>query len=175
MSGTHDHDHALPANSPRQPLAIVLGIPSTILVVEVVGAYLSGSLALLAEAGHMITDVAGLSLALVAAVLAGRPATDARTWGYRRSEVLAAAAQAAVLLAVVGFVLVEGVRRLVDPPTVSSGVMWSSVWWAWSGTGLDPVVESALRRQPQHQGRVARSRQRGPWRCGGPARQRRGR
>src|SRR5947208_14046179 len=107
----------------RRPLATVLAISATILVLEVVGAALSGSLALLADAGHLFTDVAGLSLALVAAVLADRPATDARTWGYRRAEVLAAAAQAAVLLAVGGFVLVEGVRRLIEPPAVASGVM----------------------------------------------------
>src|SRR6266545_3618131 len=89
--GGHAHDRAVPAGSRhRRPLAIVLGISSTI---------------------------------LVAAVLAGRPATDARTWGYRRAEVLAAAAQAAVLLAVGGFVLVEGVRRLIEPPSVASGVM----------------------------------------------------
>ena len=123
MSGGHGHDHGVPAGGHRRPLAIVLGISSTILVVEVVGAFLSGSLALLADAGHMLTDVAGLSLALVAAALAGRPATDARTWGYRRAEVLAAAAQAAVLLAVGGFVLVEGVRRLIAPPSVTAGVM----------------------------------------------------
>ncbi len=123
MSGSHDHDHGVPGGGNRRPLAIVLGISTTILVVEVVGAFLSGSLALLADAGHMLTDVAGLSLALVAAVLVGRPATDARTWGYRRAEVLAAAAQAAVLLAVGGFVLVEGVRRLIEPPAVGSGVM----------------------------------------------------
>jgi cobalt-zinc-cadmium efflux system protein len=104
-------------------LTAVLAISATILVVEVVGAFWSGSLALLADAGHLLTDVAGLSLALVAAVLAGRPATDARTWGYRRAEVLAAAAQAAVLFAVGGFVLVEGVRRLLAPPEVASGVM----------------------------------------------------
>ena len=123
MSGEHSHDHGVPARGHRRPLAIVLGISSTILVVEVVGAFMSGSLALLADAGHMLTDVAGLSLALVAAVLAGRPATSARTWGYRRAEVLAAAAQAAVLLAVGGFVLVEGIRRLIDPPSVTAGVM----------------------------------------------------
>jgi len=123
VSGGHGHDHGVPAGGHRRPLAIVLGISSTILVVEVVGAFLSGSLALLADAGHMLTDVAGLSLALVAAALAGRPATDARTWGYRRAEVLAAAAQAAVLLAVGGFVLVEGVRRLIAPPSVTAGVM----------------------------------------------------
>jgi cobalt-zinc-cadmium efflux system protein len=123
MSDDHGHDHALPAAGHRGPLAVVLAISTLILVVEVVGAVLSGSLALLADAGHMLTDVAGLTLALVAAVLVGRPATDARTWGYRRAEVLAAAAQAAVLLAVGGFVLVEGVRRLFEPPEVHSGVM----------------------------------------------------
>jgi cobalt-zinc-cadmium efflux system protein len=71
----------------------------------------------------MLTDVAGLSMALIAAALARRPATDARTWGYRRAEVIAAAAQAAVLFAVGAFVLVEGVKRLLDPPVVTSGVM----------------------------------------------------
>jgi cobalt-zinc-cadmium efflux system protein len=95
----HGHDHGLPGAGHRRPLAIVLGISAAILIVEVIGAVTSGSLALLADAGHMLTDVAGLSLALVAAVLAGRPATQDRTWGYRRAEVLAAAAQAAVLLA----------------------------------------------------------------------------
>lgn len=121
--GGHGHVHALPARGHRRPLAFVLAITTTILAVELVGAFWSGSLALLADAGHMLTDVAGLTLALVASVLAGRPATDARTWGYRRAEVLAAAGQAAVLLAVGGFVIVEGVRRLLDPPDVASGAM----------------------------------------------------
>jgi cobalt-zinc-cadmium efflux system protein len=102
---------------------VVLAISTAILVVEVAGAIWSGSLALLADAGHMLTDVAGLSLGLVAAVLAGRPATLQRTWGYRRAEVLAAAAQAAVLLAVGVFVLVEGLRRLWEPPSVASTTM----------------------------------------------------
>jgi len=92
-------------------------------VVEVVGALVSGSLALLADAGHMLTDVVGLSLALLAAVLGGRPATASRTWGYRRVEVLAAAGQAAVLLAVGVYVVVEAVRHLVTPQEVASGAM----------------------------------------------------
>ncbi len=92
-------------------------------MVEVVGAVVSGSLALLADAGHMLTDAAGLLIALIAATLAMRPETDERTWGYRRAEVLAATLQAAVLLAVGVFVLVEGVRRLLEPPEVSSAVM----------------------------------------------------
>jgi cobalt-zinc-cadmium efflux system protein len=101
----------------------VLAISTGILVAEIVGAVLSGSLALLADAGHMLTDVVGLSMALVAATLALRPATPERTWGYRRAEVLAATAQASLLLAVGVFVIVEGVRRLLDPPEVESGLM----------------------------------------------------
>jgi cobalt-zinc-cadmium efflux system protein len=124
VTGGHSHNHGAAGTAGhRRPLALVLAITATILVVEIIGAVLSGSLALLADAGHMITDVAGLSLALVAAVLAGRPATHARTWGYRRAEVLAAAAQAAVLLAVGVFILAEGVQRLIEPPTVGSGLM----------------------------------------------------
>lgn len=120
----HGHDHAVPSGPGYgRRLAMVLSIPTTILVVEVIGAIVSGSLDLLADAGHMLTDVAGLTLALVATTLASRPATDERTWGYRRAEVLAAAAQAAVLLAVGVFVLVEAVRRLFAPPDVASTAM----------------------------------------------------
>jgi cobalt-zinc-cadmium efflux system protein len=104
-------------------LRTVLIITIMVLVAEVIGAAASGSLALLADAGHMLSDVAGLTLAWVASVLAQRPATLARTWGYRRAEVLAAVGQAAVLLAVGGFVIVEAIRRLIEPPEVASGAM----------------------------------------------------
>ena len=128
MSGGHGHDHSADLSAEagtgsRRILTVVLIITGTILAVEVVGAVISGSLALLADAGHMLTDAAGLSLALFAAVLMQRPATDRLTWGYRRAEVLAAAAQAAVLLAVGAFILIEGVRRLLAPPEVASGAM----------------------------------------------------
>ena len=104
-------------------LRTVLTITIMVLIAEVIGAAASGSLALLADAGHMLSDVAGLTLAWVASVLAQRPATLARTWGYRRAEVLAAVGQAAVLLAVGGFVIVEAIRRLIEPPEVASGAM----------------------------------------------------
>ena len=93
------------------------------LVVEVIGAIISGGLALLADAGHMFTDAAGLVIALIAAQLARRSPTDRRTWGYLRAEVLAATLQAAILLAVGTFILIEGIQRLFAPPDVASGIM----------------------------------------------------
>jgi cobalt-zinc-cadmium efflux system protein len=122
----HGHGHGTvegAGSAHRRPLVVALGITVTIFVVEVVGAVVSGSLALLADAGHMLTDVAGLALAVTAAVLAERAASAERTWGFLRAEVLGAAAQAALLLAVGVFVLVEGVERLIEPAPVASGAM----------------------------------------------------
>jgi cobalt-zinc-cadmium efflux system protein len=115
MSGHHAGD--------RNRLTVVLAITLTVLLAEVAGAVVSGSLALLADAGHMLTDAAGLLIAVIGAGLAARPATSARTWGYQRAEVLAATLQAAVLLAVGVFVLVEAVRRLAEPVAVASTPM----------------------------------------------------
>ena len=130
MSSGHGHRHGHGAGhgaghgpGDRRRLAVVLAITSTVLVVEVVGAVVSGSLALLADAGHMLTDAAGLLIALIAATMTSRPASSKRTWGYQRAEVLAATLQAAVLLAVGVFVLFEGVRRLLEPPEVASTAM----------------------------------------------------
>ena len=117
------HHHAHVAADDRRRLGLVLAITTAVLAVELVGALVSGSLALLADAGHVLTDVAGLVVALLAAALAARPATAARTWGYQRAEVLAATVQASVLLAVGVLVLVEGVRRLLEPPEVASTAM----------------------------------------------------
>lgn len=120
----HDHGSALAADpSNRIRLTWVLCITVVVLLVEVVGAVIADSLALLADAGHMLTDVAGLTLAVVAARLALRPTSDQRTWGYRRAEILAAAAQAAVLLAVGGYILIESVRRWFSEPEVTADVM----------------------------------------------------
>lgn len=119
----HDHDHSPGpegAEDHRGRLAIAFGITATILIAEVVGALLTGSLALLADAAHMLTDAAGLALALFAAHLSLRPASSQRTWGYRRAEVLAALAQSAILLAVGVYVLIEGISRLWSPPEIAS-------------------------------------------------------
>ncbi|MDX6296321.1 MAG: cobalt-zinc-cadmium efflux system protein [Nocardioidaceae bacterium] len=146
MSGHHHLHGSSTVEENRRRLVVVLSTTSLVLLAEVVGAAVSGSLALLADAGHMLTDIAGLTLALVAAVLGRRPATDTRTWGFVRLEVLAAAAQAAVLLAVGGFILVEGVRRLVSPPAVDSSLMvvFGAVGLAGNLVGI--AVLTAARR-----------------------------
>lgn len=118
----HSHEHGR-ATGDRRRLAVVLALTAGVLVVQVVGALVSGSLALLADAAHAATDAAGLSIALVAASLALRPATSRRTWGYRRAEVLGATLQAAVLLAVAGYITVEAVGRLADPPVIESAAV----------------------------------------------------
>ena len=119
-----------------------------------IGAAVTGSLALLADAGHMLTDAAGLVVALAAAWLMRRPATSRRTWGYVRAEVLAATAQAAVLLAVGVFVLVEGVRRLLEPPEVASGPMLVFGVVGLVGNLVSmAVLLRGRRREPQHRGR----------------------
>jgi cobalt-zinc-cadmium efflux system protein len=126
MSG-HGHSHAHATEDHRRLLA-ALCVTVLILIAEVVGAVLSGSLALLADAGHMFTDASGLVIALIAASLALRPRTPERTWGYKRAEILAAALQAGLLLVVGAFVLVESIRRLIEPPEVgSSAMLWFGV------------------------------------------------
>ena len=117
------HDHARRSVDHRKRLALVLGITCTILVVEVVGAVLSGSLTLFADAGHMATDAGGIALSLLAMWFAARPSSPSRTFGSYRLEILAAVANALLLCAVGVYILVEAVLRLVEPPTVASGTM----------------------------------------------------
>jgi cobalt-zinc-cadmium efflux system protein len=101
----------------------VLALSLCILVIELVGGVASNSLALLADAGHVFTDVAGISLALLAIWFGSRPTSSDRTYGYLRLEILAAVANAVLLFAVAAFILYEAWRRLSDPPAVASGLM----------------------------------------------------
>jgi cobalt-zinc-cadmium efflux system protein len=107
----------------RRVLAGVLAISLVIFVLEVVGAFISGSLALLADAGHVLADAGGVALALGAALLAARPPTARRTFGWARAEVLAAAANGLILAGMGSYVLVEGVRRLFTPADVQPEAM----------------------------------------------------
>lgn len=115
------HDTA--ARGHRRRLAAVFIITLAAFGVEVVGGVVANSLALLADAGHMFADVAGIGLALLAIRFAGRPATEARTFGYLRLEILAAVVNAVLLFAVAGYVLIEAWQRLTEPQEIASGLM----------------------------------------------------
>ena len=118
MSGTRS---AARADSSR--LAVVLGLSVAVFALELAGGLASGSLALLADAGHVFADVAGMSLALVAIWIGSRPASRDRTFGYLRLEILAAVVNAGLLFAVAAFILYEAWRRLSEPTVVASGLM----------------------------------------------------
>ena len=134
----HDHDHAA---STRGRLAIALAIIGGVLVVEILGAWLSGSLALLADAGHMASDGIGLLVALIASVWATRPATDRHTFGFRRVEVLAALFNGVLLTVVAVVVAVEAVRRLTQvQPDAPAGIPMLVV----AGVGLLANVAAFL-------------------------------
>jgi cobalt-zinc-cadmium efflux system protein len=141
----HDHGHA--AGAPRGRLAAVLAITLAVLVTEVVGAALTGSLALLADAGHLLTDATGIAFALAAATLARRPPTPARTFGHHRVEILAAALNALLLVAVAVYVFVEGVLRLFHPPEVSPGLL---VTFAVAGLAGNAASAALLARAQRH-------------------------
>jgi cation diffusion facilitator family transporter len=102
---------------------LALGITGTFMVLEVIGGWLSGSLALLADAGHMLTDTAALALALGAALVARRPSDAHRPQGHHRAQVLAAFVNAVALLGVVGWILWEAFERLREPRAVAGGTM----------------------------------------------------
>ena len=107
----------------RRTLGTVLALTAAITVVEVVGGVLTGSLALLADAVHMLSDNVAISLALVAIWLASRPTTPQRTFGYQRAEILAALANGVVLVALAIWIFIEAYGRFGDPPEVLAGWM----------------------------------------------------
>jgi cobalt-zinc-cadmium efflux system protein len=117
----HDHDHRLTAD--RRALTIALGLVATIMVAEVVAGIAAHSLALLADAGHMLTDVAGLAFALVAAGMAARPAAGRWTFGYSRLEILAAQTNGITLGLLAIWIVWSAIHRLVDPRDVHGGVV----------------------------------------------------
>jgi cobalt-zinc-cadmium efflux system protein len=111
----HDHAHGQASAANRTRLSFAIGIVAVVLLVEVAGAWLTGSLALLADAGHMFSDLAGLIIALIATVVAARPATDRQTFGYQRAEVFGALINGLILLGVAVSVVIGAVSRLLGP------------------------------------------------------------
>ncbi|MEU6058344.1 cation diffusion facilitator family transporter [Streptomyces sp. NPDC047097] len=130
MGAGHDHGHTHGGTPPtgtaaaayRGRLRIALAITVAVMVAEIVGGLMADSLALIADAAHMATDAVGLAMALLAIHVAGRPASEKRTFGLARAEILAALANCLLLLGVGGFLLVEAVQRFITPADTKGGV-----------------------------------------------------
>jgi cobalt-zinc-cadmium efflux system protein len=161
--GGHGHSHGFGAHAlearredSRRRLEVVLAINLVLLVAEAVGGFITGSLAVLADAGHVLSDVGAIVLALIAARLAARPASSRRTFGYQRSEVLAALANGLTLVAVSVFIGVEAIGRLSNPPGIEGGGVLAlgiagllgnavATWWLARGEREDINLEGVLR------------------------------
>jgi len=123
MAHDHDHDHVHAGHDSQRRLLWAILLTGGFMLAEVVGGILSGSLALLADAGHMLTDTAALALAWFAARISQRPADDKRSFGYHRVQILAAFVNGLTLIAIVVWILVEAVRRLLSPVAVMGSTM----------------------------------------------------
>lgn len=124
----HDHNHpdshgSHPGGDPSRRLALALALTLAYAAAEVAGGLLSNSLALLADAGHMLTDALALGLALAAAWFSRRPPDTGRSYGYQRAEILAALANAVALVVICGFLFWEAIERFSSPPEIRSGLM----------------------------------------------------
>lgn len=126
MSTEHDHT----AGKSERSLWIALALTSTILIAETIGGFVTGSLALISDAAHMITDAAALAIALAAIRIGRRPADGKRSFGYYRFEILAAAFNAMMLAAVAAYILYAAYLRLGNPPEIQSTSM---LWFAAIG------------------------------------------
>ena len=119
----HHHDHAIAAGADRGKLRLALGLILGFMAVEVAAGLIAGSLALLSDAAHMLTDAAAVGLALTALGLAARPPSGRFTFGLGRAEILSAQVNGATLLVLAGVIGFEAVRRLLDPPEVEGGLV----------------------------------------------------
>jgi cobalt-zinc-cadmium efflux system protein len=126
----HSHHHGAAARRHRRRLAITLALAAAYMVAEFVGGLLANSLALLADAGHMLSDVGALGLSLFALWISQRPATPQRTYGWYRTEILAALVNGATLIAISLYIFVEAYRRLVEPQPVQGQLV---LWIAFGG------------------------------------------
>jgi cobalt-zinc-cadmium efflux system protein len=123
VAHAHEHPQGEARSENRRALSITLALTASFTVAEVIGGLLTGSLALLADAGHMLSDNLSLGLALFAAWLAGRPETPERSFGYKRAEILAALANGVTLVAISIWIFVEAFSRLREPPEILGGPM----------------------------------------------------
>lgn len=144
MSG----DHAIPTGTENERrLKIALGLTGTFLIIEVIGGLWTGSLALLSDAAHMLTDVMALIIALLAIRIGKRAADDRRTFGYKRFEILAAALNAVVLFLVAFYILYEAYQRFQNPPDIEAGWMMAV---AVAGLIINIISMRMLAKSSEH-------------------------
>ena len=146
MNNHHSESNHLTANGSRQ-VKIVLTIVLVVMIAEVIGGVLSGSLALLGDAGHMLIDALALGLALFAMAIAHKPATSTRTYGYHRVEIMAALVNGIILILVAVYIFYEAYQRIQDPPEVHTPLLLLV-----AGIGLlANLTGIILLRRPSHQ------------------------
>lgn len=146
--GHHDHDHAVSGKL----LGLALALTASFMVVEFAGGLLAGSLALIADAGHMLTDTAALAIAWAATRIAARPADTRRSFGYQRLRVLATFVNGCALLFVVAWIAIEAVQRLLNPVPVNA---WAILWIGSLGFAVNALVFALLRRGDAHDMNIA--------------------
>jgi cobalt-zinc-cadmium efflux system protein len=122
--GAHDHQHGVSADADKRWLALALGLIVTFMAAEVVVGVLAGSLALISDAAHMLTDAAAIVLALLAIRWAAKPAQGSYTYGLKRAEILSAQANGITLLLLAAYFVFEGIRRLIEPPQVQGALVF---------------------------------------------------
>lgn len=140
-AGKHPHDHAHDRTQDRRRLTLTLALTGTILVAELIGGFVARSLALLSDAGHMVTDLSAQLLSLLALLFAARPADARRTYGYYRLEILAALANGVVLVVLAGFIMYEAIQRVGSPTEVRTGIL---IWIASIGLATNLVAAVVL-------------------------------
>ena len=160
MTGTHDHaahghGGSLDGSGTRRRLIVTLALVSTYMVAEVIGGLMSNSLALLADAGHMLSDAGAIALALFAIWFARRPASPRHTYGYYRAEILAALANAGSLVAIAIYIFVEAYQRFRTPLEVQGGIMM--------GVAAGGLVVNLIGLWTLHGGRKESLNVRGAW------------
>jgi cobalt-zinc-cadmium efflux system protein len=141
--GGHDHRGHDHRGASRRALAIVLALTVGFTVVEVVAGFFTGSLAVLADAGHMLSDTFAIGLALVALTLAARPSTPRRSFGFQRAEILAAFVNGLTLVLVSGWIVWEAIQRFRDPPEILGGWM---LLVALAGLAVNAIAAAILMR-----------------------------
>jgi cobalt-zinc-cadmium efflux system protein len=143
----HSHAHTQGADAPVRALKWALGLTATLFVVEVVGGVVSNSIALLADAGHMLTDVAALALSLFVAWFSQQPVNPRKTYGYLRWEILAAFINGAALLLISVWILWEAVSRFRSPEPIAGGLM---LWVASAGLAVNLIAAKILTAGSKH-------------------------